>query len=202
MMKKTVLLVTVALMGFVSNSFAQESWSFGVKGGVNFSTVTGDYFKDPSHRTAFNVGVLAEIPVANRLSIQPEVLYSAQGYDFASIDEDNIFDIDDNIEYQLDYIQVPVLAKVYVTDGLSVQAGPSFNFNVNEEIDYSPTENGGDIELEDQVKDFEIGGAAGLEYKLNSGFFIQGRYTYGFTEVFDGSDAHNSVWQAGIGYQF
>ena len=201
-MKKTVLLVAVALMGFVSNSFAQESWSFGVKGGVNFSTVTGDYFNDPSHRTAFNVGVLAEIPVANRLSIQPEVLYSAQGYDFASIDEDNIFDIDDNIEYQLDYIQVPVLAKVYVTDGLSVQAGPSFNFNVNEEIDYSPTENGGDIELEDQVKDFEIGGAAGLEYKLNSGFFIQGRYTYGFTEVFDGSDAHNSVWQAGIGYQF
>ena len=107
MMKKTVLLVAVALMGFVSNSFAQESWSFGVKGGVNFSTVTGDYFKDPSHRTAFNVGVLAEIPVANRLSIQPEVLYSAQGYDFASIDEDNIFDIDDNIEYQWSWLLGP-----------------------------------------------------------------------------------------------
>jgi len=201
-MKKTVLLVAVALMGFVSNSFAQESWSFGVKGGLNISTVTGGSFDDPSHRTAFNAGVLAEIPIANRFSIQPEVLYSAQGYDFASIDEDNIFDTDDNIEYQLDYIQVPILAKVYVTDGLSMQAGPSFNFNVNEELDFSPTENGGDVELSDQVSDFEMGAAAGLEYKLNSGFFVQARYTYGFTEVFDGSDAHNSVWQASVGYQF
>jgi len=201
-MKKTFLLVAIAIMGFSANSVAQESWGFGIKGGINFSTVTGDYFDDPDSRTAFNVGVLAEIPIANRFSIQPEVLYSAQGYDFASIDQDNIFDTDDNIEYQLDYIQVPVLAKVYVLDGLSIQAGPSFNFNVNEELDFSPTEDGGEIELSDQVNDFEMGGAAGLEYKLNNGFFIQGRYSYGFTEVFDGSDAHNSVWQASIGYQF
>ena len=201
-MKKTFLVIAIAIFGGTLGASAQESWSFGVKGGVNFSTVTGDYFSDPNSRTAFNLGVLAEIPVADRISIQPEVLYSAQGYDVASIDEDNAFDTDDNIEYQLDYIQVPLLAKIYVLDGLSVQAGPSFNFNVNEEIDYTPTENGGDIELEDQVNDFEFGGAAGLEYKFNNGFFIQGRYNYGFTEISEGSDAHNSVWQAGVGYQF
>ena len=200
-MKKNFLVAAIAMLGFTATSFAQESWNFGVKGGLNFSTVTGDYFQDPNHRTGFNIGLLAEIPVADRFSIQPEVLYSAQGYDFATVDQDNFLDVDDNVEYQLDYIQVPVLAKIYVLNGLNVQAGPSFNFNVNEELDYSPTENGGDLEL-DNANSFELGGAAGLEYKFNGGFFIQGRYTYGFTEVIDGSDAHNSVWQASVGYMF
>lgn len=201
-MKRTFLLFTIALLGFGVSSNAQEAWDFGIKGGVNFSTVTGDYFENPDSRTAFNIGLIAEIPIADRLSIQPEVLYSAQGYDFASIDEDNVFDTDDNIEYQLDYIQVPVLVKMYLVGGLSLQAGPSFNFNVNEEIDFEPTENGGDIDLSDQVKDFEFGAAAGLEYKFNNGFLIQGRYMYGVTEVSEGSEAHNSVIQAGIGYVF
>ena len=199
-MKKSILIIAMVLFGATTVS-AQEYWNFGVKGGVNFSTVTGDYFDSPDSRTGFNIGVLAEIPLANRFSIQPEVLYSAQGFTEASIDQENFADVDDNVEYQLDYVQVPVLAKIYLVDGLSLQAGPSFNFLVNEELDYQPLEDGGDINLEN-AQDFEFGGAAGLEYKFNNGFFVQGRYTYGFTDVIEDTDINNSTFQAGIGYTF
>ena len=186
---------------------AQEFVQFGIKGGVNFSTFTGDgipTLEDPDSRTGFHLGLLAEIPLADKFSIQPEVLYTARGFDLAEINQDNAADIDDNIQYQLDYISVPVLAKIYLVEGLSVQAGPSFNYKVNEEIDTAPLEDGGDTDVSGiyNVKDFEIGGAAGLEYKFNNGFFIQGRYNYGFSELIEDYDVHNSVFQAGIGYMF
>lgn len=199
-MKKTILIIALVIFG-VSNASAQEYWNFGIKGGANFATVSGDNMENPDMRTGFNLGVLAEIPVADRFSIQPEVLYSAKGFDAARIDQDNIFDNDQNVEYQLDYIDVPVLAKVYLVDGLNLQAGPSFNFKVNEEYDYAPAEDGGDLNI-DEAQGFEFGGAAGLEYKFNNGFFIQGRYNYGFTEIYEDSDVHNSVIQAGIGLLF
>ena len=201
-MKKSILFI-VAMVFSTTFVTAQEFIYFGAKGGVNFANITGDDF-DTESRTSFNVGLVAEIPVAERFSIQPEVFYSAQGFDLAEIDQDNVFDIDDNIEYQLDYINVPILAKIYFTDGLSIQAGPSFNFKVNEEVDTMPTEDGGDTDVADysEVKDFEFGGAVGLEYKFDGGFFVQGRYSHGFTKLIDDVDAHNSVIQAGIGFMF
>lgn len=200
-MRKSMLLIAVALFGFTSMS-AQEFVMFGAKGGVNFATIAGDDYNSPDSRTSFNLGLVAEIPVVERFSIQPEVYYSGQGFTISEIDQDNFFDVDDNVEYQLDYINVPVLAKIYLFEGLSIQAGPSFNFKVNEEIDYQPTADGGDTDVDFGIKDFEFGGAAGLEYKFTNGFFVQGRYNYGFTELMEDRDAHSSVYQAGIGFMF
>ncbi|MDT0650605.1 porin family protein [Autumnicola edwardsiae] len=205
-MKKGILMVAIAFFATTAVS-AQEFVQFGIKGGVNFSSFTGDGIQgleDPDSRTGFNLGLLAEIPLADKFSIQPEVLYSAQGFDLSDDEQDNVFDIDDNVEYQLDYISVPVLAKIYLVEGLNVQAGPSFNFKVNEEIDNAPFEDGGDTDVSDvsNIQDFEIGGVAGLEYKFNNGFFIQGRYIYGFSDLIEDYDIHNSVFQAGIGYMF
>lgn len=199
-MKKSILFIAAMVFSttFVA---AQEFVYFGVKGGVNISTVTGDDFDSPEERTSFNVGLLAEIPLTQRFSLQPEVYYSGQGFDAAEIDQDNVFDTDENVEFQLDYINVPILAKFYLVDGLSLQAGPSFNFKVNEEIDYQPTNNAGDRDF-DEVKDFEFGGAVGVEYKFNNGFLIQARYNHGFTELAENTDAYNSVFQAGVGFMF
>ena len=182
-MKKLLLIAGFIALGTTATQ-AQEKFQFGVKAGLNFANIAGDDSRDQDSRTAFNAGLVAEIPISEGFSFQPEVIYSAQGSTIAAIDEDNFLDIDDNIEYQLDYIQVPLLAKIYLVDGLSLQAGPSLNFLVNEEVDYKPTSNGGDINIVDGANDFELGTAAGLEYKFNNGLFIQGRYTRGFTKIY------------------
>lgn len=200
-MKKGLLVIALVVFGATAVQ-AQQDWGFGVKGGVNFANLTGNNVGNTDGRTSFYAGLVGELPIVENLfSIQPEVMYSGQGFDIAEIDQDNVLDTDDNIEYQLDYINVPILAKIYLVEGLSVQAGPSFNFKVNEEIDYNPTSDDGDIER-NSAKDFEVGGAVGLEYKLNNGLFVQGRYNYGFTDILDQGDVHNSVFQAGLGYMF
>ena len=164
-MKKLILIASIIALG-TTTAKAQESFQFGVKGGVNFANIAGDDSNDPNSRTAFYAGLVAEFPIAENFSIQPEVIYSAQGATIATIDQDNIFDIDDNTEYQLDYIQVPLLAKIYLVDGL------------------------------------EFGTAAGLEYKFDNGLFIQGRYTRGFTKIYDDVKAYNYAIQAGVGFVF
>lgn len=197
-MKKTFLLVAIAIFGLGTSASAQEYWNFGIKGGANFTNMSSDGFEDTNSRTGFHVGLLAEIPVSDRFSVQPEVLYSTQGTEADGWLGDG--------EYQIDYVQVPLIAKFYVVDGLAIEAGPSFNFKVEEEYDVedSPVNFESDS---DYASSFEFGGGLGLSYKFNNGFFLNGRYTQGFTNVYDSDDfdddaVKNNGIQVGLGFQF
>ncbi len=197
-MKKSILFFAAMLLSttFVA---AQEFVYFGVKGGVNFSTFSGDGFsdfKDESARTGYHLGLLAEIPVSDRFSIQPEVLYSAQGFDLVRRENDN------DVEHQLDYINIPVMAKFYVFDGLALEAGPQFGFIVEEAIDFGSTE----VEIyNDNRNDFDLSLGLGASYKFNK-LFLYGRYNAGMTDIYDSdgfeADAKNSVIQVGVGLLF
>lgn len=198
-MKKSILFIAAMLMSttFVA---AQEFVYFGAKGGLNFSTFSGDGFsdfdEDSKARTAYHLGLLAEIPVSPRFSIQPEVLYSAQGYDILE-NEDG-----EDVEFQLDYVTVPVLAKLYLFKGLSLEAGPQLGFLVKNEVDSASGSLGLD---DDEFNSFDFSVGLGASYKF-SNFFVYGRYNAGMTDIYDIDgvevDAKNSVIQAGVGLLF
>ena len=201
-MKKLFKLLSVSalLIGTATVSNAQDKSSnkesmtpsFGIKGGLNLATVTGSDFDSPDSRTSFHVGLVGELPIADILSIQAEVLYSGQGFDFRPLPGA------DKAEFQLDYINVPVLAKVYVFKGLSLEVGPQFGFLVNEKVDFK---SGEDIEL-DNAKKFDVGVAGGLTFQTDMGLFASGRYVYGVTDIYDDVNIKNSVFQIGLGYKF
>ncbi|WP_027125177.1 porin family protein [Gelidibacter mesophilus] len=200
-MKNLILATTVALLS-ATTIYAQSDDTgpqFGVKGGVNLSNVTGDDVNDSELLTSFHLGVFMELPISERFSFQPEVLYSGQG--FAGLDNE--------VEYQLDYIQVPLLAKVYLVKGLYAEAGPQFGFKVKEEIDYKLGADGGEIEIDDSyIKNFNTDLALGAGYKFDNGLSVSARYNLGLTKIFkddtllENIDAKNSVWQFGVGYSF
>lgn len=195
-MKKSILFIAAVVF---STTFmaAQEFVYFGAKGGVNFSNFSGDGFsdfKDESSRTGYHLGLLAEIPVSDRFSLQPEVLYSAQGFDLVRREDNN------DIEHQLDYITVPVMAKLYLFEGLALEAGPQFGFVVEEAIDFGNTE----TQLySDNRNDFDLSLGLGASFKFNK-LFLYGRYNAGMTDIYDveGVEAKNSVIQAGVGILF
>ncbi len=199
---KLLKLITAAtvMLATVSMSAQERDIAIGVKGGVNFATVTGDDFGSPDSRTSFHVGLVTEFPMNDLLSIQAEALYSGQGFkgNFKGFDGDKV-------EYQLDYISIPVLAKIYVTRGLSLEVGPQFSFKINDEFDFNPNSNNGDINLENTsfaAKDFEVAVGAGLTFQTEMGLFASGRYNYGLTEIIENTDIKNSVFQVSVGYKF
>jgi hypothetical protein len=202
---KTLKFFTAGLimMSFLTASAQNEAdntvskaISFGVKGGVNFASVNGGDVDSPDMRTSFHVGALAEFPLADTFSLQVEALYSGKGFSYDFVGSDG-----DHVEFQLAYIDVPVLAKIYATKGLSFEVGPQFSFLVNEELDYNPNSDSGDVVLDD-AESFDFGVAGGLTFQTEMGIFATGRYVYGLSDIYKDVDAHNSVFQVGIGYKF
>ena len=98
--------------------------------------------------------------------------------------------------YKIDYINVPVLAKIYLGKTFAIEAGPQFGLKINEnvETDNSTSET-------NDVNAFDTALAAGISLNFDS-VFISGRYTYSLNEVVKDSNAKNSVFQVGIGFKF
>ena len=208
-MKKLFLASMVGLLSATS-IYAQSddaTIQFGVKGGVNLSTVRGDDIGDKDQLTSFHLGLFMEIPLSERFSFQPEVLYSGQGYNMV---KNNAFT--GEVDYKVDYIQVPLMAKIYLIKGLYAEAGPQFGFKVKEEIDFKSSSDGSDIPInadDSQIKGFDTSLALGTGYKFDNGLLLSARYTHGLTSVFKddapligNADVKNSVWQFGVGFSF
>lgn len=197
-----LLLVGIILLSAEAQAQSDDSFNkpgFGVKAGMNYATITkGDFNEGPDARTSFYAGATAEIPlIDNSFSIQPEVIYSRQGFERNY----TLLGSDYKAEYQLDYINIPVLAKLYIVKGFSIEAGPQFGFKINEKIDLDTNdgEEGNDL---DEVNNFDMSFAAGLTFQFDGGLFINGRYNHSFNEVIKDSDAKNLVIQFGLGYKF
>lgn len=201
---KNLFLTAIVVLLSATTLYAQSddtTTQFGVKGGVNLATITGDDVGDLDSRTSFHLGLFMEIPLSERFSFQPEVLYSSQG-----------FSISDQADYKLDYIQVPLMAKIYIVKGLYAEAGPQFGFKVKEEVDYETDSGGGEIVFDPDdsvIKDFDTNLALGAGYKFDNGFSLSARYNLGLTSMvkddaaFIGdADVKNAVWQFGVGFSF
>ena len=207
---KKLILATVVTFISATGIYAQSddtTTQFGVKGGVNLATVRGDDIGEKNQLTSFHLGLFMEIPISGRFSFQPEVLYSGQGYNMV---ENN--DFTGEVDYKVDYIQVPLMAKIYLVKGLYAEAGPQFGFKVKEEIDFKSDASSGDITIDpddSQIKGFDTNLALGAGYKFDNGLSLSARYNHGLTSIFKddapligNADVKNSVWQFGVGFSF
>lgn len=188
-----------ALIAISINANAQQEVKFGPKAGLNFATVSN--IDNSKMLTGFYVGAVAEIKFNDKFSVQPELMYSAQGVKQNFSDTFMGVTVSYNNTLKLDYINIPILAKYYVADGFSVEAGPQFGFLVKAE---SKSE-GEKFDMKDSTKSFDFGIGAGVAYDLANGFFANARYNFGLTDVAkdnEGDAAKNGVIQVGVGYKF
>lgn len=200
-MKKTILILAT-IFGFgIAGASAQTNSNdiqLGVRGGVNFANIaSNEDIGSYDSRTNFYAGLVAELPLQERFSLQGEVFYSGQGFE----QKMELMNQEYKYKYKADYIQVPLLAKFYIVEGLSVSAGPQFGFKVNEKISLSDSSSSLENDAS-SLKTFDFQGTGGLEYKFDNGLAIQGRYTYGFSDLVKDNNIHTSVFSVGLGYMF
>ncbi|WP_430810796.1 MULTISPECIES: porin family protein [unclassified Carboxylicivirga] len=204
-MKKIVAMIAVMAMVSVS-ALAQ---TFGVKAGVNIANIkySGSGMNiSPDSKVGLAVGAFAKFDITEAFVIQPELLYSEKGAKL---------DISEGGErykstMKLNYLSIPVIAKYYVAEGFSLQAGPQFDFLLSAKEDWDATIGGmsesGEDDIKEDVTGLDFGLALGLGYEFTSGLGIDGRYIIGLSELADnpeeGVDTKSKGFQFTLSYSF
>ncbi len=198
-MKKVILAAFV--LGTITTAVAQQQVKFGPKAGLNFANLSG--LNDSEMKTSFHVGAVAEIKFNEKFSIQPEVVYSAQGTKYTET-----FPVLGTVETSLnnDYINIPILAKYYIVDGFSVEAGPQVGFLMKSESKVEGGSGSVTTDSKDSFKSTDFGLGLGMAYDLPVGLFVNARYNLGLSDIRENTSAgdavKNNVIQVGIGYKF
>ena len=189
-------LLSFLALGLALPAAAQTT--YGVRAGLNVSDYLGVDEDDVdagdlSPSLGFVGGVFAEVPLSPRLSLRPEVLYSQKGF---SVSMSNVFEegqLDFDFDVNVDYVEVPVLARIGVPLSPTLDAGlllgPAVAFKVRESLDGEGRLNGeiiDDLDFgtdgEDAFETVDLGLVLGAE--VGSGpFYVDLRYTLGLLNV-------------------
>jgi opacity protein-like surface antigen len=180
-MKKIIVLIVLMLVS--TTNVQAQLLKFGIKGGLNYANLTGTDIQTDA-LTSYHIGLLAEIKVSDKFALQPEILYSTQGATYKTI----VGDIDN----KLGYLSIPIMAKIYFNNSVSLELGPQASFLLSEKDAF---------DIENQST-FDFAVAAGLGVKITKSIFIQGRYVLGLTEVSKNAQTKNSVVQLSAGILF
>jgi len=190
------IMVTLLATSLESDLFAQAR--AGIKGGLNVSNLYIDDIDDENARYGFNVGFFGQVLSSETFAIQPELLYSTKGskafYDAGIINQ--------TVKYNLNYLDLPVLAVFKLGKSAEIHVGPYASYLLGANISYEGDISNGDDEIDkDNLKSFDYGLVGG--FGLNFGAVQVGaRYNYGLAKIADSDaaevvlgDSKNSVAQ-------
>ena len=122
-------------------------------------------------KETFHAGIVVkDIMLTDKIGLQPELLYSMQGFHVASVGNVGIH-----------YLSLPVLVTFPVTEQLQLQVGPQVSYMINSRVGvvsdlFSISYNG-------LFHDIDAGAVAGMEFKASDNVSIGGRYYLGMTNV-------------------
>ena len=190
-MKKIIL--TVGAIFAFSFTYAQEV-KFGIKGGLNLANISGDVEGNTS-KLGFQIGGFTEIEITEKFSVQPELLFSTQGtkFDFEGT----------KVEFNLSYLNIPVMLKYYVADKFILETGPQIGLLMNAKL-----KGGGDsLDVKDNFKSIDFGVNFGTAYNFSENISAGLRYNLGLSNIsksVDGDTANikNNVISLSVGYKF
>ena len=160
-------LQNLTLIVFLSTSLLQAQFEFGVKAGLNYDSLGDVNYTDISatqlsagSKTGFHVGVYGKLDLL-LFYLRPELQFTKINSDFQ------------NKDIGLSKIEAPILLGYKVLGPLSVFAGPSFQYILDENIEGTT--------LTDIEENFTVGLQIGTRLSLGR-FGLGIRYERGFTD--------------------
>ncbi len=171
---KKVLFTLILSFLFVSGLQAQEDFKFGVTGGLISSRLNnrlgiGPFSVDTGKLvsgTGFYVGGAASLGFGEKFGLQPELVYAKAG--------------------DLEYIQLPIMIKYYVIEGLYAQVGPQLSISTSAKKlnDIIRLIDGADEFAGVKTLGIDLGFGAG--YDILDNLSVQARYSIELTNRADG----------------
>ncbi|NRB82620.1 MAG: PorT family protein [Winogradskyella sp.] len=172
---KKILLVLI-LVCFTTVCLAQDI-KYGVRASLNVSNLDfePDATFDNKHRNGFAFAGFVDFGLSEDVALRTELQWSAEGGKEKAI--------------RADYIQLPIMLRLNVSERMSLGAGPQINLKTWENNDGFST--------------FAFSGVLGAEYMITDELFLDVRYSLGLTNILDKDltdlEAKNHVIQFGFG---
>ena len=142
----------------------------------------------------FHIGIYGESYLGKYVALQPEILYSQQGYKI----------VDDSGTYtqELDYINIPLMLKLYPVKSFFLEAGPQIGFSISHKETFDSGFVLYDTSEEFEPNNLDWGVNVGAGFKSDSGISIGARYHLGQSDIYDEDKPKNRVWQVYVGFDF
>ena len=224
-MRKLVRVATLAALALGATALtaqAQNAKQFGIVGGVDFSSFTGNGADltsiglDKGSLTGFAGGFYAAIPIGTSIMLEPEALYVGKGAKY-SISETGF---SGDLNFNISYIEVPVLFRYnFQSDGGPyILAGPDVAFNIScsmsgtGDVDLGALDGescvtvGTAIDIPFDANSVTFGGVVGLGFQRGK-LGLEGRYDFDFSQAFKdiggtSAEVKNAAWEILLRYQF
>ena len=199
-MKKFFLAISmtvIAICAYAQNEVG--SVTIQPKVGFNIADITDANENNP--RFGLVAGAEFEYQVSERLGLAVGLVYSAQG------DKETKYDNYGNkvkLSEQLDYINFPIMANLYIVKGLAVKLGIQPGLNLKADYEFKSggvSVSGSFSDLGIDIESFDFSVPVGLSYEYKK-FVLDARYNIGLTKIVDGDSSKNSVFQFTLGYKF
>ena len=205
---KILFFMLLLLIATTSNVLAWEMTAKGIKGGVNFATLTGPdsefYGLGPQKLTTFSVGGFLVYTKDDKINIQPEVYYSRKG---AKYDEDGY-----GLNFKVDYIDIPVLGTYELGENIRAFAGPSLGIYMGgtyEFLDDGSIEESDNLDEVATMSGIDFGLVLGGSYSMNK-IILDARYSFSLTTIVKEWEPEedttvnvkNNLIQLLVGYKF
>ena len=220
-MKTKSLLFASLLLSAVA--VAQNKPSVGIRAGLSSAEMKGDAvnsFKEtlnftggalsPSRRNGFFAGGYVNIPVSEKISIEPGLYYAQKGYEVNGTigSEGGLFSAKGTARLNSQYIDLPVVVKG-TFNGFQVFAGPQVSYLANAELltragalGFNVVNNTSDVTNEFNRLDVALTG--GIGYQFGNGMNITAAYDHGLSRVNSGQnlESYNRAFKVGVGFKF
>lgn len=184
--KMFTLLCSIVVLSVVLHQEvnAQITAKAGIKGGLNVSNLYLEDVSDENARIGTHMGLFAQFSPAGRMALQTELLFSTKGSvaQYYGV-------VDQEVKYNLSYLDLPVLAVFKVGETVEVHAGGYASYLMGANISYQgDLANGSDQIDKDNLKSFDYGLALGVGINVGA-VQIGARYNYGLVEIADSDTA-------------
>lgn len=233
-MKKCFLSIALFL-GIATTALQAQNIAFGVRAGVSLANIRGEnasnaatnhYLNattgvtlpsildgvnlgslaqaaDPKLLTSFFAGAYLDLALLGPLHLEPGLYLASKGYKL----ENAILGVAQlDITNRSYYLEIPVYARLFISDGLNIYAGPQFSVLLSNTFrtDISAAFASFDFENEgsSDLNNVDVGLAVGAGYELPFGLNVQLGYDLGFVRFTDDTQAYNGVWKLGAGLTF
>ncbi|MBX0291790.1 PorT family protein [Hymenobacter sp. HSC-4F20] len=210
---------------YSSSSSATDGVKFGIRAGVNVSDWSGDAVNSvmdladytngavtKDMKTGFHAGLYATLPLGPRFAIEPGVGYSEKGTVLTGripLEQFDFLNAKVKATARMAYLDIPLLAKAYLTDGFYVFAGPQASVLLSGKARVNASALGfsafnEDFDIKDQFRPVDFSVTGGLGYQFQNGLGLSAGYDYGLSSLDKNNnfDAQNRVIKASVNYSF